>query len=185
MGHGQRASEKSETAYKLEWGFNVSAHIIKRADCGGMYYLVDGDLTKSLKTKTEEYAKKLLDQYARDRLGLVEISEPNAETKAMFKRFGPPNMRTNFRRLRFPCVYAVIRQGEVIYVGSSVNGVARILHSCHKMFAEAANDDELVFWTTGTEGEARELEMAIIRAVKPRLNIRAYKGRTNAGTPNP
>ena len=111
----------------------------------------------------------LLDQHVRDRLGLVEIRKPTAKTKAMFERFGPPNIRTSFRRMRFPCVYVIIRQGEVIYIGSSVNGMARILHSSHRMWSEATNDDEIAFWVTGTEGEARELEMAMIRATKPRL----------------
>ena len=41
----------------------MAAHIIKRADCGGTWYLVDGNLVKSLKTKAKRYAEVLLRQY--------------------------------------------------------------------------------------------------------------------------
>ena len=41
----------------------MPAHIIRRKDCGGTFYLIDGELTKSLKTKTRRYAEVLLRGY--------------------------------------------------------------------------------------------------------------------------
>ena len=41
----------------------MAAHLIRRADCGGTFYLVDGELTRSLKTKVKRYAEALLRQY--------------------------------------------------------------------------------------------------------------------------
>jgi integrase len=51
----------------------MPAHIIKRADCGGMYYLVDGDHIKSLKTKTKRYAEALLRQYQDGKYNLKPV----------------------------------------------------------------------------------------------------------------
>jgi integrase len=51
----------------------MPAHIIKRADCGGTWYLVDGDLIKSLKTKTKRYAEALLRQHQDGKYGLKPV----------------------------------------------------------------------------------------------------------------
>jgi integrase len=51
----------------------MPAHIIKRSDCGGTWYLVDGDLTKSLKTKTKRYAEAQLRQYQNGKYGLKPV----------------------------------------------------------------------------------------------------------------
>jgi hypothetical protein len=51
----------------------MPAHLIKRADCGGTYYLVDGDEIKSLKTKTKRYAEALLKQHLDGKYGLKPV----------------------------------------------------------------------------------------------------------------
>jgi hypothetical protein len=79
----------------------------------------------------------MLERYTRDRLGLSEPLPLDQNAKKLFKQFGKPDNITNMRRLRFPCVYAFVRYGEVIYVGSSVNGVARVMASHHPMVANA------------------------------------------------
>jgi len=48
-------------------------HLIKRHDCGGTYYIVDGDVTKSLRTKTKRYAELLLRQYQDGKYGLKPV----------------------------------------------------------------------------------------------------------------
>lgn len=45
-------------------------HILKRKDAGGNYYLVDGSLTKSLKTPVKRHAEALLDKYIKGKLRL-------------------------------------------------------------------------------------------------------------------
>jgi integrase len=51
----------------------MPAYIIERADCGGTYYLVDGEHTKSLKTKTKRYAEALLRQYQDGKYNLKPV----------------------------------------------------------------------------------------------------------------
>jgi hypothetical protein len=146
-------------------------HLKKRTDRKGSWYIVDGRTMFSTKTDNEQYAKEMLERYTRDRRGLSEPVPMDQNAKELFKQFGKPDEVTNMRRLRFPCVYVFIRAGEVVYVGSSVNGFARVMASHHPMVTNANDSDQIAFWVIGSEAEARETEIKMIKALKPRFNL--------------
>jgi integrase len=64
----------------------MPAHLIKRADCGGTYYLVDGELTKSLKTKTKRYAEALLREYQDGKYRLAPVPTVGAYYERWIER---------------------------------------------------------------------------------------------------
>lgn len=134
------------------------------------WYIVDGKYYTSTKTNNEEHAKMLLDQYSRNRLGIAKVSSPTAQTMAMFKKYGAPDSVVTMRQIRFPCVYVFVRNGEIIYVGSSVNGFARVIASHHPMVTRVEDSDQIVFWAVDSENEAREMELKVIRELKPKFN---------------
>ena len=51
----------------------MPAHLIKRKDCGDTYYLVDGEVTRSLKTKVKRHAEALLQQHNNGKYNLHAI----------------------------------------------------------------------------------------------------------------
>jgi hypothetical protein len=51
----------------------MPAHIVRRSDCAGTFYLVDGERVKSLKTKTRRYAEAMLRQYLDGMYGLLPV----------------------------------------------------------------------------------------------------------------
>ena len=135
------------------------------------YQLVDGDKRFSLKTPDPDHAKILLEQYMRDRLSIPKTLTLDAKGSEAIKRFGKPDYQSSMKKLRFPCVYAFIRHGLIVYVGSSINGFGRILASHHPMVTRAADTDEIVFWTCSSEVDARELEIQMIRMLRPQFNL--------------
>ena len=143
-------------------------HLVKRERS---WYIIDGRTRFSTKTDNEQRAAEMLEKYTRDRLSLSEPLPLDQNAKKLFKQFGKPDNITNMRRLRFPCVYTFIRYGEVIYVGSSVSGFARVMASHHPMVANANDSDRIAFWVTGSEVEAREMEIKMIKALRPKFNM--------------
>lgn len=151
----------------------MPAHLKKR---GGRWYIIDGRLRFSLKTDNEAHAVEALDRYRRDRLGISKIAKADSKTRAFIKEFGQPDQSLTLKRIRFPCVYACIQNGEIVYIGSSVNGFGRILHTSHPIFeAGCSDEDDIVFWITNSVGEARELEAIMIRCARPKFNNRAAR----------
>jgi len=139
-------------------------------DRNGKWYIVDGRYIASTKTEDEEVARHILERYVKDRLGILDPLKLQSSAKEVFKKFGSADIVTAIRKLRFPCVYAFIRDGEIVYVGSSINGFARVMQSHHPMLESALEEDKIAFWVTGGEIEARELEHEIIKMVKPKFN---------------
>jgi integrase len=76
----------------------MPAHIIKRADCGGTWYLVDGDLIKSLKTKTRRYAEALLRQHQDGKYGLKPVETVGEYYERWIERQIEPLVRKAQRR---------------------------------------------------------------------------------------
>jgi len=145
-------------------------HLKQRAGSRN-YYIVDGRHVFTTKTTERGHAEILLEQYRRDRLGIPKRLDLDAKGKAATNRFGQPDYQSSMRKLRFPCVYAFIRDGTIVYVGSSINGFGRILASNHPMVANAHDTDEIVFWTCTSEVDAREMEVEMIRMLRPQFNL--------------
>lgn len=64
----------------------MPAHLIKRKDCGDTYYLVDGELTRSLKTKVKRHAEALLQQYINGKYNLNAVPTVGAYYKVWIER---------------------------------------------------------------------------------------------------
>jgi excinuclease UvrABC nuclease subunit len=43
--------------------------------------------------------------------------------------------------------------------------------SHHPMIKNANDSDQIAFWVIGSEAEAREMEIKMIKALKPRFNL--------------
>jgi hypothetical protein len=142
----------------------MPAHLHKRRG-RGTWEIVEGRHRTSTHTGDQAIAKDLLEKYVRDRFGVQKLPKLNRAAKACLKEFGQHDLFFTMRRLRFPCVYAFVRDGEIIYVGSSVNGLARALERGHPMATPQTFSitDSLFFWITHSVGEAREMELAMIR----------------------
>jgi len=148
-------------------------HLLQRSDRGNMFYIVDGHYYRSTKTNKREIAEKLLEEYERNRFAIADSLDLGRKAKKLLKRFGRPDTITRMGRLRFPCVYAFIRDGEIVYVGSSINGFARVIASHHPMVLKSEDSDQIAFWMVDSEAEAREMELKIIRELKPKFNCDA------------
>src|SRR5436190_1968506 len=110
----------------------------------GMYYLIDGKVRKSLKTRDPQHAAELVERYTRNKLGIIQLADLSESITAVFREYGLADSITTMRQLRFPCVYAFVRDGEVVYVGSTINGFARVLASHHPM-TNARDSDQILF----------------------------------------
>jgi integrase len=51
----------------------MPAHLIKRDDCGGTFYIVDGSIVRSTKSKIRRYADAQLRQYLDGKFGLLPV----------------------------------------------------------------------------------------------------------------
>lgn len=66
-----------------------------------------------------------------------------------------------------PCVYAWVRNGVYLYVGSTLRGLSARLQSHHAV--KMITGDQLFVWET-TEAEINALEQEMITELKPVLN---------------
>jgi hypothetical protein len=79
----------------------------------------------------------------------------------------------DLEKLTRPCVYIFLKNGEVLYVGSSANGLIRFASpSHHKAMVRITGDEIRVIWQED-ESTARILEARLIRQLRPRYNGKA------------
>lgn len=72
-----------------------------------------------------------------------------------------------------PCVYAWVRNNEVLYIGASKKGICRPLnHNIVKLKI----DDQLLVWVFKTEKDAFDSETKLIKEIKPKYNIKSNPG---------
>lgn len=79
------------------------------------------------------------------------------------------------RELLRPCVYQFMKEGKPLYIGSSAQGLVRVLHPNHHRRAVRKMADEIrVEWFV-TEAEARTAEKKLVSELRPPLNGRAHE----------
>jgi len=69
-----------------------------------------------------------------------------------------------------PCVYRVVRDGEILYVGASAHGLQRVFGSKHHAIKHLQPTDEVHVQFCSSKREAFEIEKAEIRAKLPKWN---------------
>jgi hypothetical protein len=70
-----------------------------------------------------------------------------------------------------PCVYMYLKDGAATYVGSSKNGMMRVLCPYHKQAKEARLEcDKLIVWFCANVADARQCERLLIGCVRPKHN---------------
>jgi hypothetical protein len=71
------------------------------------------------------------------------------------------------------CVYMYLKDGAATYVGSSKNGMMRVLCPYHKQAKESRLEcDKLIVWFCESVADARQSERLLIVCVKPKHNER-------------
>jgi len=83
-----------------------------------------------------------------------------------------------FEKMIRPCVYAILRQGEVIYVGMSKQGIARPFDIKHHVRRHFRLSDEVVIFWRGSVADAGRVERELINYFAPRLNIQGLEFRS-------
>lgn len=74
--------------------------------------------------------------------------------------------------IKSPCVYLFIKDGVALYIGSSKNGLERVIHGSHHRADVREQADKIeVIWCK-KEQHARDLELQMIRKLQPRFNRR-------------
>lgn len=73
-------------------------------------------------------------------------------------------------RLTGPCVYEFRQAGKILYVGSSANGLTRVLSTTHHRKELRRCADEVVVHWCESLPEAREIERQMILTFKPTGN---------------
>jgi hypothetical protein len=157
---------------------NVSAGRLKElADCGfAPCVRIDGGEPRFHKRDIIAWVKDNLYkiQHGRAMAGRLSIStqDPPPDTMSLPKCLRPLRDHLyDFGGITPSCVYFLIKESRVVYVGQSINLAARIgTHQQEKDF-----DRVVYMWVP--ESELDEVEGALIRALKPKLN-----GKT--GTPS-
>ena len=84
------------------------------------------------------------------------------------------------KRFYGPLVYVIFSENEVLYIGSSKNGLSRPLGHNHKHIKLLMNNiAKLAIMYCQSEGESRAIEQELITLYKPKLNerVREYKRR--------
>ncbi len=154
----------------------MPAHLHKRRG-RKIWEIVEGRKRKSTGTENRAYAEELLDRFMRDKFAILKPGPAKGDIKRLFKEYGTPDSVMTMRRLRFPCVYAFVRGSEILYVGCSVAGFGRVLHSRHPMADLFSDLDEIYFWVMDTVADVRFVEMSMIRKFRPRFNdpLRRYE----------
>lgn len=79
--------------------------------------------------------------------------------------------------LRSPIVYAWARNGKLLYIGKSINGLVRPIDPHHHRLEGIAAGDELLIWACATAKACERMEIDLIRRFKPMMN-------NAAGDPN-
>jgi len=74
------------------------AHIKPRLDRGGTFYLIDGRINKSLRTKRKGFAKSLLEKYVKGKLGLGNSQTIGGYYEAWIETKVEPLVRKSCRR---------------------------------------------------------------------------------------
>jgi len=76
----------------------------------------------------------------------------------------------DLRKIIRPCVYAFVKQGVPLYIGSSANGMLRFGSPDHHQADIRASADEIgVLWFENVE-QAQDIEKRLIRALEPLYN---------------
>ena len=78
--------------------------------------------------------------------------------------------RERLQALTGPYVYPFIKQGAVLYVGSSANGIMRVVCPGHHRRKVRAEADEIRIVWLDENAEPRLLEAELIRALRPPFN---------------
>lgn len=71
-----------------------------------------------------------------------------------------------------PCVYAWVREGQILYIGMSSYGYSRPLNPNHEKIKKytLGEHDQIYFWAYDSPTEAYENEQRAIKHFKPELN---------------
>lgn len=85
-----------------------------------------------------------------------------------------PDIEMALSVFRGPIVYAMMREGEWLYVGVSAYGMERPADVRHASTAELTSDPAVIIkvWTFPDEMSARRHERMLIRQHKPYLNVK-------------
>lgn len=84
-----------------------------------------------------------------------------------------------------PGIYFVTEDGQIVYIGQSVNVKRRFIHH-HRRIEFAELNDPKVYWKACPEKELQQAERDYINKFNPRLNIGGTTGgkRIGAGRPS-
>jgi len=146
-----------------------------RADRGKWGYRISrrGRLFRSCCWDQKEQAQAALDDL---RSRLVRWAA-RADKDSIVATLGPPQHELKIADFRAASVYAVIRDGELIYVGSSQNGLRRPADSSHHMAPHFRHTDQVLAWQFNSIARARTVESELIVKYKPRFNIAGVPGK--------
>ncbi len=90
----------------------------------------------------------------------------------IMKRIGAPSLSlpaADYNRMRRPILYMWEREGKPLYIGISVNGVARPF-GFHHVLSRMKPTDNLYVWSFSTEFALKTVEAELIREFAPELN---------------
>ncbi len=91
----------------------------------------------------------------------------------------PPSSLSKLNNLQYfkdnkghPCIYFLVKNNEVVYVGKSTYLMQRVLtHQVNRQ-----KDFDEVFWLSVPQEELGETEKAFIRLLRPRYNLVGHAG---------
>ena len=79
------------------------------------------------------------------------------------------------------CVYAIVREGRILYIGSSVNGILRSGDHSHHIRPMLSATDTVLIWQYGSLVRARKIEAEMILKFKPQFNYSGIPGKRHRG----
>jgi hypothetical protein len=138
---------------------------------GGYRIMRSGRMFKRTGWDTKEQAEAALKDFL-SRL----VNWSSADQDSISDLLGPPPYQFKIADFRCACVYAIIREGELVYVGSSQNGIARPGNGHHLARWFVSNDRVLV-WQFDSIAHARKVESDLILKYKPRFNTAGIPGK--------
>lgn len=105
------------------------------------------------------------------RLSLPQLANARAAVERLRRGRGIGELTgAEVMALRAPIVYAWFRGATALYVGKGETGMSRPLSPQHHRLGFLLPDDRLKLWACETAAEACDLEVELIRTLKPSLN---------------
>lgn len=121
---------------------------------------------------TKEEAQAAFDEFKR------VLKAPGDDFLApLLQLIGPADLKGRFADFISPCVYAVTRWSEILYIGMSANGLLRPLAHQHHLSNAFMPTDLVLVWRCGSIRKATVLEKDLIGRFKPKYNVVGIPGK--------